>query len=541
VSPRAVKVKIMQAFLCSVKSLTLEAEKDRVLGFEPVTKFLPAARPKSGINLVHDTQHYKTDDTWHIPAPNKGAAVMKSYYLGIDVSKGYADFVIVDKQKQPVVKNFQLDDTFDGHSHLYQILGLFFTEHRNSTVYCAVESTGGYENNWYNALTKFQASLNIKVARLNPAAVFNNSKAGLKRNTTDKISAQNVAEYLVSHPEKVVYQQHDQMASLRKQWGFIQMLTKQCTQLLNQINNLLYTANPELLLFCRDGMPIWVLKLLLKYPTSGQLKKARAKTLTKIPYVTMPRAQQLIANAKRSVASATDPITAQLIGATARQILHLKKTIATQDKLMAADCDLPEVDLLKTFIGIGDASAIGLILEIQSVARFPKAKNLASFWGLHPVYKISGDGSGGFKMSKKGRKQPRKILFTVTLTATEHNPVIKELFQYQLARGKEKMDAIGICMHKILRIIYGMLKNKTAFDPKIDATNKMRRVSAKMVNTKSKSDRRFQCYDANAPVSGRQQKKRVEREQSHSVNDTKHGISAPVPIGNIIANTLAKL
>ncbi len=466
---------------------------------------------------------------------------MKSFYLGIDVSKGYADFVIINANKQPVVQNFQLDDTFESHSRLYAILQAFLAEHSKATLYAAMESTGGYENNWYNSLTQFQASLNIKTARLNAYAVVHNSKADLKRNNTDKISAQNVAEYLVAHPEKVIYQQHDQMASLRKQWGFVQMLTKQCTQLLNQLNSLLYTANPELLSFCRDGVPAWVLKLLVKYPSAEQVKKARAKTLSKIPYVSMQRAQQLIANAKRSVASATDAVTAQLVSATAKQILHLKKTIAAQTDLMAKHCALPEVDLLKTFIGIGDASAIGLMLEIQSVARFKTVKKLASFWGLHPVYKISGDGSGGFKMSKQGRKQPRKILFNVALTAIEHNPVIKSVYEYHLKQGKEKMDAIGVCMHKILRIIYGMLKNNTAFDPKIDRANRQRMVPGKTVNVKVGKERRFEGYDPIAPVSRRQRKKRMEREQSHSVNDTKCGISAPAHIKQILAEVLAKV
>jgi transposase len=466
---------------------------------------------------------------------------MKSFYLGIDVSKGYADFVVINAKKQPVVQNFQLDDTFESHSRLYAILQAFLAEHSKATLYAAMESTGGYENNWYNSLTQFQASINIKTARLNPYAVVHNSKADLKRNNTDKISAQNVAEYLVAHPEKVIYQQHDQMASLRKQWGFVQMLTKQCTQLLNQLNSLLYTANPELLSFCRDGVPAWVLKLLLKYPSAEQVKKARAKTLSKIPYVSMQRAQQLIANAKRSVASATDAVTAQLVSATAKQILHSKKTIAAQTDLMAKHCALPEVDLLKTFIGIGDASAIGLMLEIQSVARFKTVKKLASFWGLHPVYKTSGDGSGGFKMSKQGRKEPRKILFNVALTAIEHNPVIKSVYEYHLKQGKEKMDAIGVCMHKILRIIYGMLKNNTAFDPKIDRANRQRMVPGKTVKVKVGKERRFEGYDPIAPVSRRQRKKRMERKQSHSVNDTKCGISAPAHIKEILAEVLAKV
>jgi len=495
-----------------------------------------------GLTWCMTPDNHKHDDAWHPAILNKGGNTMKSFYMGIDVSKGYADFVIINQQKQPVVKSFQLDDTFDGHSRLHEIISRFSTDHPQAVMCAAVESTGGYENNWYNTLIRLQASLNIKTARLNPLAVMHNSKADLKKNTTDKISAKNIAEYLIAHPEKVVYQQQDKFASLRKQWGFVQMLTKQCTQLLNQLHSLLYTANPELLNYCRNEMPAWVLKLLLQYPTAAKLKKARDKTVAKIPYVSLTRAKQLITAAKHSVASATDPLTAQLVTATVEQILQLKKTIAAQTSLMAAQCDEPEVKLLKTFTGIGDISAIGLILEIQSVSRFKNVKKLASFWGLHPVYKLSGDGSGAFKMSKQGRVNPRKILYTVSLSAIEHNPVIKPIYQYHLQQGKHKMDAIGICMHKILRIIYGMLKNNTAFDPKVDAANRQRSLPDMTGNPKKNKNRRFQSYDSKAPVSRRQRKKRLEREQSHSViTDTKPGISAPVPIGDIISDMLCNI
>ena len=464
---------------------------------------------------------------------------MDAFYLGIDVSKGYADFVIINEKKQPVIQNFQLDDTFASHNRLYELLQQLLGKHPKAILYAAMESTGGYENNWYKSLTAFQASLNIKCARLNPLAVMYNSKADLKRNKTDKISAQSVAEYLIAHPEKVAYQHHDQMASLRKQWGFVQMLTKQSTQLRNQLNSLLYTANPELLSFCQDGVPGWLLKLLLKYPTAVHLKKARAKTVSNIPYVTMQRAQKLIANAKHSVASATDEISAQLVSATAQQVLHLKDTIAAQTDLMVSACNLPEVALLKTLVGIGDKSAIGLMLEIESVARFKSAKKLTSFWGLHPVYKISGDDGGGFKMSKQGRKEPRKILFTVALTAIGKNPVIKALYEHHLQQGRAKMDAIGICMHKIVRIIYGMLKNNTAFDPRIDCANRERMKSTRAAVHMGNKQRRFQGYDPAAPVSRRQRKKTVEREQSHSDNDTKCGISAPVHMKDVLAHVPA--
>ena len=191
-----------------------------------------------------------------------------------------------------------------------------------------MESTGGYENNWYSSLIEFQDAFNVQTARLNPLGVMHNSKADLKKNTTDKISAQNIAEYLVAHSGKGRLSANTiNWTGLRKQWGFIKMLTKQSTQLLNQLNMLLYTTHPELLSYCKNGMPDWVLRLLVKYPGTARLKRARVKTVAKIPYISPKRARRLIANAKRSVASATDVITEQIIVATARQILRLKQPL----------------------------------------------------------------------------------------------------------------------------------------------------------------------------------------------------------------------
>ena len=451
---------------------------------------------------------------------------MKTYYLGVDVSKGYADLVILDGNKQVVEENFQLDDTFDGHCRLYEILCSFFQNHPKCMLYAAVESTGGYENNWFNALVGFQATLNLKTARLNPLGVSANSKADLKRNITDKISAQNVAEYMIAHPEKVSYEQQDHLASLRKQWSFIKMLTKQRTQLLNQLEPLLYSANPELLTYCKDGVPGWVLKLLKRYPTASKL--AKAVSVARIPYISSDRAQQLIFDAKQSVASLTDKVTEQLIGATVKQILHLRELIASQTEIMAKHCSVAEVNLLKTFSGINDYSAVGLILEIQTITRFSTAKKLASFFGLHPVYKISGDGSGSFRMSKKGRKEPRRILFMVALSAIRSNPLIRNIYLDRIEQGMQKMAAIGLCMHKILRILYGMLKHNQAFDPEVDRRNREPMDPFRPLAHKDKN-RRYQDFDPNAPVSRRQDIKRKERKQSHSDNITKRGIIAPVP------------
>jgi hypothetical protein len=83
-------------------------------------------------------------------------------------------------------------------------------------------------------------------------------------------------------------------------------------------------------------------------------------------------------------------------------------------------------------------------------------------------------------------------------------------------------------MHKTLRIVYGMLKHGKAFDPQIDMANRKRAGKPSQKESKDES-RRYQNYDLKAPISRRQNKKRLEREKSHSERITKRGIITPVP------------
>ncbi len=153
-------------------SCIMPEEKDRPLGLEPVLKFLPSARFKSVNNLVHGhrikTRLMIPGIVIHTICSVRGGGIMHKYFLGIDVSKGYADFIILDWDKQVKEENFQLDDTFNGHFLLHDKLDIFLHSHPESCIFAGVESTGGYEDNWFNSLLKFQGSLNIQTTRLNP-------------------------------------------------------------------------------------------------------------------------------------------------------------------------------------------------------------------------------------------------------------------------------------------------------------------------------------------------------------------------------------
>ena len=437
---------------------------------------------------------------------------MNNYYLGGDVSKGYCDFVILDKNKEVIEPDFQLDDTFEGHNQLHQVFSNFFSAHPDSILYAATESTGSYENNWLNCMLKFSLSFPIKVARLNPLGVNRNSQADMKRNKTDKISAKDVAEYLIAHPKKVNPIEEKPEETLREHFNYIEMLKKQKTQLLNLLEIDVYKANPELLLYCKQGFPQWVLTVLQQYPTAKHLAAASSVSLLKLAYISPDKAVKIICQAKSSVASNVDPITADRISELASDILKKEQQIKNQKGKLAKNKKIlpKDVDILQSFIGIGIYSAVGLLIHIDAVERFANSKNIASFFGLHPVYRKSGDGVWGTHMSKQGDVAVRNILYMVTLSAIVHNPHIRKIYKRHLKHGKKKLSAIGVCMHKILRIVYGMIKNQTKFNADVDRRNQDKQHSIVQIAIQNK-DRRYQNYDTNAPISSRQTKKRNQQ------------------------------
>src|SRR5262249_15791461 len=69
------------------------------------------------------------------------------------------------------------------------------------------------------------------------------------------------------------------------------------------------------------------------------------------------------------------------------------------------------------------------------------------------------------RLSKSGNARLRKALFLPTQTAVRFNPLLKGFFDRLVDGGKPKMQAVGACMRKVVMVCYGVLKNRTPFDP----------------------------------------------------------------------------
>jgi len=437
-------------------------------------------------------------------------------YLGIDVSKGYSDFALLDKNKQPLEDSFQLDDTRAGHERLREVLEQIITTHSISELYCGVESTGGFENNWYGTLTELGKTMPIKVARLNPSGVRKNIEAGLNRNITDALSAAYIAEYLVAHHQKVDYRRHNAgYSGFRDVQTCLTLQKKQSTQLINELKMLLYSSFPEMVRFCKSSIPGWVLEMLVFYPVPSAIAKLRPEGLAKIKHITLEKARNLIEQAKKSIASRPYPDRGFLISSLAKQVLQKQESIKEFKDYLTQNCTGKEVTLLETIKGIGTYSAASIMVEIEDIHRFPTPKHLVSYFGMHPELKQSGDKKAS-RMSKKGRPAIRATLFMCAQSAVIHDPHLKQIYHKHRSKGKTHREAIGAVMHKMLRIVWGVLTSEKPYDAEVDKRNQAKKnleegtLEMETINKK----RRFQEHDTKAPITKRENKKRTAHHES---------------------------
>ncbi|MFO7736023.1 MAG: transposase [bacterium] len=275
-----------------------------------------------------------------------------------------------------------------------------------------------------------------------------------------------------------------------------------------------YSANPELLQYCTFGFPGYILKILERYPTARKLCRARVKRLTRIPGVHEQKAKKMIAAAKTSVASMHDELIEEMIVNSAKQIQKMSQQIDKSVRSLLKNNRPAEIDLLMSIPGIGEKTALGLYMEIGPVHRFADSKKLASYAGIHPVIRESGDGRKRPKMSKRGRKVLRSILFFPAMVAVQHDEHMKKHYEKHRAKGKSKLSAYGIIMHKLLRIAFGVLKSGKPYDAAIDkenSTKKQKKNGDKPVDTR----RRFQAATSEAPLSKHAMRKR-RQSVSHS-------------------------
>jgi transposase len=130
----------------------------------------------------------------------------------------------------------------------------------------------------------------------------------------------------------------------------------------------------------------------------------------------------------------------------------------------------PVAQLLMTIPGIGPITAMFIIAEIEDISRFPSYRNLSSYAGLVPCLDASADKSRTGRITKQGSPYLRSAL----VEAAHVIPRMKKtrlnvFFRKRIVRaGYQK--AIVATAHKMLQVVYYVLKNQTPYQEQYSAS-----------------------------------------------------------------------
>ncbi|WP_294365077.1 IS110 family transposase [uncultured Clostridium sp.] len=122
--------------------------------------------------------------------------------------------------------------------------------------------------------------------------------------------------------------------------------------------------------------------------------------------------------------------------------------------------------------GIGEQDIISILAEIGDINNFNTPRELQAFLGLGITGKSSGTGIiKKPKINKAGNRRARSILIFMTINLIDKNSDWKKVYCYYKAynrkspKANKKMVVAVAC--KLIRVIFGMLKNASEFDRNI--------------------------------------------------------------------------
>jgi transposase len=121
-------------------------------------------------------------------------------------------------------------------------------------------------------------------------------------------------------------------------------------------------------------------------------------------------------------------------------------------------------EILQSVPGIGPVTSFSMIADLPELGTLNRQK-ISKLVGVAPLNRDSGQ-QRGTRHIYGGRAPLRSVLYMAALTASRHNPVIKEFYERLCANQKPFKVAITACMRKLLTIINVMVRDNTSWKSK---------------------------------------------------------------------------
>ena len=359
---------------------------------------------------------------------------------------------------------FHFENTKDHFELFLDWIKNLLEKHGMDNVIIGMEPTGHY---WLN-LAHFLREEEIKFVVVNPMHVKKSKElddnSPTKNDVKDaKVIAQLVKDGRYAEPNipQGVY------AELRVARKIRDLLSVDLQAVQGQIHNWLDRYFPEFLTVFKDWEGKSALQLLKLNSLPHELEKVTEQEILVHLRKAVKRAvglskiQELKRVAKDSIGIREGSRMAKL---ELRTLLDKYELINKKFEELESDIDgllerIPGVQQMLAITGIGKDTIAGFFSEVGNLSYYSHPRQIIKLAGLSLKENTSGKHKGQTKITKRGRKKLRALLFRVAMPLVAKNTAFKALHEYFTTRKNnplKKMQSLIVICNKLIRILFAI-------------------------------------------------------------------------------------
>jgi transposase len=396
----------------------------------------------------------------------------KTLVVGIDIAKRTHYACFVDDRGRVLQKSFSVSQSRDGFEVFYQRILMAMKEQEKTEVLVGIEPTGHY---WLN-LAYFLVDRGIPLVMTNPMHVKRSKELDDNLQTkNDRKDALVIARLLkdgrYSYPRIL----KDVEAELRVGSTFRGKLTEELGSVKNMIIRWLDRYFPEFTqVFPSFGKMALAVLECTPFPADLHQKQldellALYRKVDGLKSPQKPKATRLIEIAAKSIGVTEGREMARIeIATLVRRYHQLEQDIESiTQRLVELVQTSVEYEWLSSVPGLGDTTIVDLLAEIGSFSHYEDPRQLIKLAGLTLRENSSGQHKGQKRISKRGRRKLRALLFRVMMPMIRHNEAFRKLHEYYTNRKvnplRKKQSIVVLC-GKLLKVLHGISTKHKAFD-----------------------------------------------------------------------------
>ena len=387
---------------------------------------------------------------------------MYSYFVGIDIAKNTHWASCISSDGEIIFEPFSFSNDNNGFQKFISKLDSL----DKTKILIVLESTAHYGEN----IISYLFNLNFNIGLINPIQTANLRRSNIRKTKNDKVDTKIIIKALTLGNYSLITSRDINNLKLkglcRSRRNLVTMRSKAKIQLVSYVDQIF----PELQQFFKGNLHLNVSYQLLKeYSSPKQISSLHLTKLTNILHDNShgrygKQDAILLRELAKSSVGIDNPSLSLQIKHSILQIELYDEQIAEVETLYKQILDEMNTPIL-SIPGMSYNQATVIIGCIGDINRFEHSCQLLAYAGLDPSVIQSGNFQArSTKMSKRGSGMLRYSLVYSAHNVVKNNKTFREYYELKRSQGKSHYCALGHVAHKLVRIIFKMLKDNVTFN-----------------------------------------------------------------------------